>query len=181
MPRQGGRRPPESPPFEAPKRAQVVLQVDAEPELFGQITFQALPPDGIRVDAEFDGLEPGRLHGLHVRDGFDCNDAPADLPHFDGDQEHPDFKTETRRVHGNPNSIESHLGDLGNVAADTSGQARLTSVVRGELRVDEPHSPYDVLHRVVVLQQGEDDYASENPDNSGGVLACGTIELLLPE
>jgi superoxide dismutase, Cu-Zn family len=167
--------------LEPPKRAEVSWQADAEPALLGRVTFQALPPDGVRVDAEFAGLEPGSVHGLHLRDGFDCGEAAAELPHFDGDRQHPDFESSPQRMHVNPSSIQSHLGDLGNVVADGSGVARLTSMVRGKLRVDAPDSPYDVLHRVLVVQRGEDDYLSESPDNSGGVLACGTLELLPPE
>jgi Cu-Zn family superoxide dismutase len=172
---------PDPPPLEPPRRAEASLRTDDQPELVGKVILQALPPDGVRVDATFAGLEPDSVHGLHVREGRDCSDSAAAFPHFDGDRRHPAFKSGEERTHGDPVSIQSHLGDLGNVVADAAGEAQITSLVRGELRLDEPNGAYDVLHRVVVLQRGEDDYVSENPDNSGGVLACATIELVVSE
>jgi len=172
---------PDPPPLEPPKRAEVSFRADDQAELVGNVILQGLPPDGVRVDAVFAGLEPHSVHGLHIHEGRDCGDSAVALPHFDGDRRHPAFKAEEERTHGDPVSIQSHLGDLGNVVADAAGEAQITSLVRGELRLDDPNGAYDVVHRVVVLQRGEDDYVSENPDNSGGVLACGTIELIVSE
>jgi Cu-Zn family superoxide dismutase len=166
------RKHPETPELPAPKRARATLISPDDPDVSGEVTFQALPPDGVRVDARFDGLEPKSIHGFHLHDVAECDDATVDAAHFDGplEAEHP-------RRHGDPNEWESHLGDFGNVVADDDGHADVISLVRGLLHIDDG-SVLDIVGRAVVLQNGADDFVSEAPDNSGGLLACGTVGVL---
>jgi len=170
-------RTPEHPePLGPPTRAQVDLFTSDLPDLSGSVTFQALPPDGVRVDAEILGLEPGSVHGLQLREATDCDDFAAESPHFDGIA----AEGEPPRPHGDPNQLDSHLGDLGNLTADADGHAQLISRVRGLLTVGVG-GPFDIVGHVLVLQRAEDDFISDSPDNSGGLLACGRVDLLPAE
>jgi superoxide dismutase, Cu-Zn family len=164
---------PETPELPAPKRARATLFSPDEPDVSGEVTFQALPPHGVRVDASFDGLEPQSVHGFHLHDVTECDDLTVDAPHFDG----PLVEAEHPRRHGDPIEVESHLGDFGNVVADEDGHASVISLVRGLLRVGDG-SGLDIVGRAVVLKNEADDFVSEEPNNSGGSLACGTVGIL---
>lgn len=157
---------PETPELSAPKRAHATLVSPDEPNVFGEVTFQELPPEGVRVDARFDGLEPNSIHGFHLHDVAECNDSTVDAAHFDG--------PEHSRRHGDPTDLDSHLGDFGNVVADEDGHADVISLVRGLFHIDDG-SELDIIGRAVVLENEADDFVLEDPDNSGGLLACGTV------
>jgi Cu-Zn family superoxide dismutase len=168
---------PETPaPLQPVKRAQALLTSPTHPGISGTVTFQALPPDGTRVDAEIFGLEPGSVHAMHLHAGLECDDWVAQSPHFDGNAgEHAGA-----RPHGDPNQLESHLGDLGNVVADDDGHAVMISRVRGRLTIDDGGF-FDIVGRVVVLHTGADDFISDVPDASGPLLACGKLDVLATE
>jgi Cu-Zn family superoxide dismutase len=147
-----------------------------DPNLSGSVTFQQLPPDGVRTDAVISGLEPSGRHGLHLHEATECDGLAAGSPHFDG----VFSEGESPRRHADPIEIDAHLGDLGNAQADEHGDAVLTSVVRPLLTIDDG-GRFDIVGRVVVLHRGEDDFTSDSPDNSGGLLACGKVTLLPTE
>src|SRR5262245_29956385 len=77
----------------------------------GKVTFTKAP-DGIKVVADVYGLKPGK-HGFHVHEHGDCGgkEGEAAGAHFNP----------TNSRHGGPDSLERHVGDLGNLEADRSG------------------------------------------------------------
>jgi superoxide dismutase, Cu-Zn family len=170
------REPPEPGPLLPVKRAIAEFVAPDDPNLSGSITFQQLPPDGVRTDAVISGLEPSERHGLHLHEAMECDELAAGSPHFDG----VSGEGESPRRHADPIQIDAHLGDLGNAQADEHGDAMLTSVVRPLLTIDDG-GRFDIVGRVVVLHRGEDDFTSDSPDNSGGLLACGKVALLPAE
>lgn len=85
-------------------------------------------------------------------------------------------------THGGPVDTERHVGDLGNVEADESGNATFSH----EDHLITLFGNHSVLGRSCVLHAGVDDLGrgghelSKTTGNSGGRVACGVIGTLMP-
>jgi superoxide dismutase, Cu-Zn family len=119
-------------------------------------------PGGVRLVADLSGLTPGE-HGFHVHEVGDCSAPDASSA---GDHFNP-----TGATHGAPGTGTHHLGDLGNVTADASGNARLDRVFPG-LTLEGDQS---IVGRALVVHASEDDLASQPSGESGARVACGVI------
>jgi Cu-Zn family superoxide dismutase len=120
-------------------------------------------PNGVKVIADVYGLSPGK-HGFHVHEHGDCSahDASSAGGHFNP----------TNKKHGGPGNPERHVGDLGNLEADSSGHAHYE-------RVDdllELEGKNSIVGLSVVVHAKEDDLKSQPTGNSGDRIGCGVIE-----
>jgi Cu-Zn family superoxide dismutase len=118
---------------------------------------------GVHIVAVLSGLTPGD-HGFHIHQTGDCSAPDAATA---GDHFNPAAGT-----HGAPDAPASHLGDLGNITADASGNARYDRVdtrisLEGEL---------SVIGRSIVVHAGADDMTSQPAGGSGARTACGVIQ-----
>lgn len=116
------------------------------------------------VTADVTGLKPNAEHGFHVHEKGDCSapDATSAGGHFN-----PGGKP-----HAHHGKAERHAGDMPNLNADASGNAKY----RWEsdlLSVGARAA--NVIGRAVVIHRDPDDYASQPAGNSGPRLACGVI------
>jgi Cu-Zn family superoxide dismutase len=120
--------------------------------------------DFVLVKANVSGLSPNGTHGFHIHETGDCSapDASSAGGHFDP----------TASPHGGPSGEVRHGGDLGNLGADASGNAR-SSVKVGGITIDG--GPGRILGRAVVVHAAADDLESQPAGNSGGRVACGVI------
>jgi len=118
--------------------------------------------DGVRVEATLQGLKPG-LHGFHIHEYGDCSspDANSAGGHFNPGN----------MPHGGPSAEKHHAGDLGNLQADASGNAKLALVVAG-LSVEGPPS---MLGRAVGAHADPDDFTTQPTGGAGARIACGVI------
>ncbi len=117
--------------------------------------------DEVRVVAFIQNLTPGK-HGFHIHEKGDCSapDAASAGAHFNPTQQH----------HGNPLTAEHHAGDLGNIEADASGNARLDWKGKLSLSGKDP-----IIGKSVVVHEKEDDLKTDPSGNSGARVACGVI------
>ena len=118
--------------------------------------------DGVRIEAAIQGLKPG-LHGFHIHEYGDCSspDANSAGGHFNPGN----------MPHGGPTAEKHHAGDLGNLQADASGNAKLTLVVAG-LSFEGSSS---ILGRAVVVHANPDDFTTQPTGGAGARVACGVI------
>ncbi len=129
----------------------------------GSVKFQQVGGKVV-VTAEISGLQPNAEHGFHVHEKGDCSapDATSAGGHFNpGGKPHAHY--------GKP---ERHAGDMQNLKADASGNAKY----RWEsdlLAVGDGAA--NVVGRSVVIHRDPDDYSSQPAGNSGPRLACGVI------
>jgi Cu-Zn family superoxide dismutase len=116
----------------------------------------------VLVAGAIQNLTPGK-HGLHIHDKGDCSapDAASAGAHFNPTQQH----------HGGPTTAERHAGDLGNIEADGSGNARLNWT--GKLSLSGNDS---IIGKSVVVHEKEDDLKTDPAGNSGARIACGVIK-----
>ncbi|RWS14445.1 superoxide dismutase-like [Cu-Zn] [Dinothrombium tinctorium] len=136
----------------------------------GVIHFEQLATGQVVILGNIIGLPPGK-HGFHFHEypvvNADCHTA--------GEHYNP-----YHNQHGGKEDAERHLGDLGNVDAGANGIAHVAMVDQ----LISLHGPNSVLGRSIVVHDNEDDLGrghdreSKESGNSGGRLACGTVQLL---
>ena len=83
---------------------------------------------------------------------------------------------EVLRLHAGPDQQKRHMGDLGNVEADGSGNAsydRLDS----HLKLMGPDT---IIGRGVIVHAGADDLTSQPSGAAGPRVACGVIGVAKP-
>lgn len=131
----------------------------------GNVSFRNIP-GGIHLEIIATGLPPG-AHGFHIHEVGDCSaaDASSAKGHFNPGG----------AAHGNPTTpaAEHHAGDMPNLVANASGEARLAMDLHG---LGVGAGPGDIQGRAVVIHADPDDYKSQPAGNSGKRIACGVIK-----
>ncbi|WP_026036015.1 superoxide dismutase family protein [Cupriavidus sp. BIS7] len=130
----------------------------------GSVTFDQQPAGGVMVVVSVTGLPPGTMHGFHIHEKGDCSapDAMSAGGHFNP----------TGKPHGQMTMADHHAGDMNNLVADSSGNARVQFVMPD---VTVSPGPNSVVGRAVVVHKDPDDYHTQPTGNSGGRIACGVI------
>lgn len=127
----------------------------------GVVTFTK-DGDNLKVTADLEGLTPGK-HGLHIHQF-------GDLTSPDGKSAGDHFNP-TEQRHGGPTDVQHHMGDLGNIEAQSDGKAHLEMTLQG-VSLTGPNS---IIGRSVVVHEKEDDMMSQPAGNAGSRLAVGVI------
>ena len=143
------------------KDAIAVMNPTEGSKVRGAVSF-AKDGKGVRISASIQGLSLG-THGFHIHEFGDCSspDANSAGGHFNP----------TEMPHGGPTVDKHHAGDLGNIEADKSGDARLEVTV-DSLSIEGPNS---IIGRSVIVHAQADDFKSQPTGNSGARVACGVI------
>lgn len=151
---------------DGPTKAVCVVHPLGDSKVTGKVTFTK-QAGGVEIVAELTGLTPGK-HGFHVHEFGDCSmmDGTCAGGHFN-----PDGKP-----HGGPDSLQRHVGDFGNITADSSGKAsykRLDKLIT----LSGPHS---IIGRSIIVHAGEDDLTSQPSGDAGARAGCGVIGIADP-
>ena len=120
------------------------------------------------------GLMPNSLHGFHVHEAGDLTDKCTSMcAHFN-----PYGKT-----HGCPGMKQRHVGDLGNIQANSKGEAKYTFYDDGiKLRGTKAN----IIGRGLIIHADEDDCGlGGQPDSlvtghAGKRIACSVIGYASP-
>src|SRR5215468_5535721 len=139
-----------------------VLHPTAGNKVSGTVTFTEVA-DGVQVNAELTGLTPGN-HGFHIHEFGDCSagDASSAGAHFNP----------TNQPHAGPDTGARHEGDMGNIEADSSGNAKLDYVDR---QISLGNDAKSAIGRSVVVHAKPDDLKTQPSGDSGARIACGVI------
>ena len=131
----------------------------------GTVTFTPAGEGKVKVAYDLKGMTPGK-HGFHIHEKGDLTapDLSSAGPHFNP----------TKDKHAGPEADHRHAGDLGNVEADASGNAKSSVTVTGISIATG--APDDVIGKSVILHEKADDLKSDPSGNSGGRIAGGVIE-----
>jgi Cu-Zn family superoxide dismutase len=137
------------------------LESKSGSQVTGTVMFRQVG-DEVSVMGMITNLKPGK-HGLHIHDKGDCSapDAASAGPHFNPTNQH----------HGGPATTEHHAGDLGNIEADSIGNAQVNW--KGKLSLNGKDS---IIGKSVVVHEKEDDLKTDPAGNSGARIACGEIK-----
>ena len=151
-----------------PTLAVAVVRGLGDHKVAGKVTFTQ-KADGVEIVAELTGLQPGE-HGFHVHEFGDCSMADGKCAggHFNP----------TGMPHAGPDSPKRHVGDLGNIKADSTGKAsykRLDTMITLS-------GPNSVIGRSVIVHAKPDDFTTQTPPgNAGDRIGCGTIGIADPK
>jgi len=129
----------------------------------GTVTFTQRG-DKVHVDGNIAGLTPGQ-HGIHVHEKGDCSapDATSAGLHFNP----------SGKQHGNVSGGERHGGDLGNLVADSNGNATINVDIEGVTVT--PGAANSVVGRGLIVHADADDFKTQPTGNSGKRLACAVV------
>ena len=146
----------------ASSKAVAVLHPSAGNKVNGAVTFTPVA-DGVQIHAELAGLTPGK-HGFHVHEFGDCSaaDASSAGAHFNP----------TNQPHAGPDTAARHEGDMGNVEADASGNAKLDYV---DHQISLANDAKSAIGRSVVVHAKPDDLKTQPSGDSGARIACGVV------
>lgn len=142
--------------------ASTTLQPTQANSVTGSVTFTQ-KDDHVWVVANIKGLTPG-LHGFHIHEKGDCSapDATSAGGHFNPDN----------HVHSASHTAGGHAGDMGNLNADSTGNAQLTLKMNG---VTVSTASNGIVGRAVIVHAKADDLTSQPAGNAGARVACGVI------
>jgi superoxide dismutase, Cu-Zn family len=142
-------------------KAMATLEPKSGSKVTGFVAFMQAGNE-VQLAGNIQHLTPGK-HGIHIHDKGDCSapDAASAGPHFNPTQQH----------HGGPMTAEHHVGDLGNIEADASGNAQVNW--KGKLSLSGTDS---IIGKSVVIHEKEDDLKTDPAGNSGARIACGEIK-----
>lgn len=143
------------------RRAVAVITPTEGNKAHGTVTFEETPL-GIKVHAHIKGLSEGK-HGFHIHEFGDIS-AP------DGTSAGGHFNPHGAN-HAGPDKAYRHVGDLGNIEADGSGEAHLMT--------HDLYLTFDgkasIIGRAVVVHGGEDDLTSQPSGAAGARVGVGVI------
>jgi Cu-Zn family superoxide dismutase len=138
--------------------AVAILNATEGYEATGTVYFSKVD-EGVRVTAEIAGLSEGNK-GFHIHQYGDCTAANGTSAggHFNPDE----------MDHAGPTDAMRHMGDMGNIVADSDGNATIDYV-------DATININMILGRGVIVHNGEDDLTSQPSGAAGPRVACGVI------
>lgn len=139
-------------------------------EINGYVKFIEDPENNlVKIELNLKGLSPNSLHGFHVHEAGDLTDKCTSMcAHFN-----PYNKT-----HGCPGMKHRHVGDLGNIKANSKGEAKYTfhdNIIK--LR----GTKCNIIGRGLIIHEDEDDCGMGNnaeslkTGNAGKRIACAVI------
>ncbi|QEH38069.1 Superoxide dismutase [Cu-Zn] precursor [Aquisphaera giovannonii] len=131
----------------------------------GRVTFTE-EGGKVKVHAEISGLAPGE-HGFHIHEfGVWSEDGMAAGGHYNP----------TAQKHAGTDTPKRHVGDLGNITANSNGNATV-DIEDENLSF---HGPTSILGRGVVVHEKADDLKSQPSGNAGGRVAVGVVGVAKP-
>jgi len=121
--------------------------------------------DKVRVAGEITGLRPGQEHGFHIHEAGDCRsgDGMSTKGHYN-----PQGKP-----HGHPSSGNRHAGDMPQLKADASGNAKVDATL--DIITVSP-GPTSVVGKGLIVHAQPDDYKTQPTGNAGARIACAVIQ-----
>jgi len=121
-------------------------------------------PGGVQIEAHVNGLTPGK-HGFHIHEFGDISsgDGKSTGGHFNP----------AGVDHAGPDSAKRHVGDLGNLEADSNGQAMYSKLDK----VIKLSGENSIIGHGITIHAGEDDLTSQPTGAAGARLAVAVIGL----
>ena len=142
--------------------AEAIVEAKSGSSVSGKVTFKQ-EPKGVRIVADIKGLSPG-LHGFHIHEKGDCSahDASSAGGHYNP----------YNKPHGGINSAERHMGDFGNLVANSAGEAHYDEL-NDLVELNGEHS---IIGKSIVIHADPDDLKTQPTGNSGSRIGCGEIK-----
>ena len=149
-----------------PTKAIAVLHPTKGSKVEGTVTFTK-SGDEVKVVADVTGLTPGK-HGFHIHEFGDCSspDGKSAGGHFNPG----------KSPHAGHDAMPRHVGDLGNIEADSDGKAHLELTDKMMTMSGEN----SIIGRGLIVHEKADDLKTQPTGDAGGRVACGVIGVAKP-
>jgi superoxide dismutase, Cu-Zn family len=144
-----------------PKYGVAVIHGFKDANIKGVIHFTATE-DGVQIKGKISGLTEGQ-HGFHVHE---FGDVSSDDKECHGAHFNPE-----KKKHGGPDSEERHVGDLGNITANASGEAMI-DLTDKVISLGGRHS---IIGRSVIIHAKADDLKTDPAGDAGARIAGGVV------
>jgi Cu-Zn family superoxide dismutase len=140
----------------------------------GTVLFTEKSVDEVLITIDLSGLKKNHKHGFHIHEYGDLSDGCESMcAHLN-----PYGKT-----HGGPNTINRHVGDLGNIQSDSNGNANYQFT---DSMIKMRGKKCNILGRGLIIHADTDDLGKGNNDlthttgNAGKRIACAVIGYARP-
>ena len=147
------------------KKLQVTLEAKSDSNVTGNVLFTE-DKGVVTMITVLGGLTEG-VHAIHIHEKADCSspDGKSSGGHWNP----------TAQPHGKWGDEKGyHKGDIGNITADTNGNATKTFyTAQWCIGCGDPEK--DILGKAIIVHQGTDDLTSQPTGNAGGRVSCGGI------
>jgi superoxide dismutase, Cu-Zn family len=143
------------------KRVIAVITPTKGNSVHGVVRFEETEK-GVHVIANLIGLTPGK-HGFHIHEF-------GDISSDDGSSAGGHFNP-TGMSHSMPMSEKRHAGDMGNIEADTHGDAHL-DYIDPVMKLNGENS---IVGHAVIIHEKEDDFVTQPTGNAGARIGYGVI------
>lgn len=140
----------------------------------GTVLFTEKSMDEVIIDIDLTGLKKNHKHGFHIHEYGDmsegCESMCAHLNPFG-------------KKHGDPNSNNRHVGDLGNIQTDANGNAKYQFT---DSMIKMRGIKCNILGRGLIIHADTDDLGKGNnvlthvTGNAGKRIACSVIGYARP-
>ena len=113
----------------------------------------------VSINGTIEGLKAGK-HGFHIHAGTSCDEPGGHLSPAD-------------HAHGAPTEAEHHLGDLGNLVADSSGIAHYETI-SADILLEGENS---IVGHALIIHEGTDAFLPQPSGDAGSKVACGIVTI----
>lgn len=138
----------------------------ADTTVSGSLKFSQEGDGKVKMDLELNiPVMANHSVAVHIHEHGDCGDAGKDA--------HGHWNP-TNKQHGKWGVGEFHLGDIGNIALDSTGKGTYTLETDLWTIGGDPNT--DIAGKAIIVHAGEDDYTSQPAGNAGPRIGCGVIE-----
>lgn len=145
--------------------ASASLSSTATNQSVGSAKFYQMSDGKIKMDLEINMPERAdSTVAVHFHEHSDCGNM--------GENTHGHWNP-TNEPHGKWESDSYHSGDIGNIALDNKGHAKI-SVSTARWSIDEGDVK-NIIGRGIIIHGGTDDYETQPTGNSGPRIGCGVI------
>lgn len=135
----------------------------------GTVYFDEININTVEISVDLSGFEPNSIHGFHIHQYGDLTDGCTSMcDHFN-----PYDKN-----HGNRTDIERHVGDLGNLIADSNG---IVKIKFSDSLIKLRGNIANIIGRGLIIHENIDDCGKTNhplskiTGNSGKRISCAII------
>ena len=141
----------------------------------GTVLFTENTKDEVNIDINLSGLKKNHKHGFHIHEYGDLSEGCESMcSHFN-----PFGKT-----HGDPDSKNRHLGDLGNIQTDSEGNAKYRFT---DSMIKLQGQKSNIIGRGLIIHADTDDLGKGDNElthitgNAGKRIACAVIGYARPK
>jgi Cu-Zn family superoxide dismutase len=147
-----------------PLKANATIMAKSNSNVTGMVTFTQTK-DTIFMTATLSGLSPGS-HAIHIHAIGDCS---ADDGSSAGGHWNP-----TNVDHGKWGTAPFHIGDIGNIVADSNGNGTISRET-DLWCINCDDETKDIIGKAIIIHQGIDDFSSQPSGAAGSRIGCGKV------